>query len=193
MPQILNKSCLSPHDQQVLESIFNPLELTSSLAPEHINADSTEVLVDADDYEYPREIVEKSKALEIEAVKRIEENHLDPMALGKFAEALALTPKRASIYNNRAQALRLAGKDQEAFEDLNKAIEYGCTQLKTKCHAYCQRGVLFRKMEKLDEARRDFEEAAKLGSKFAKTQLVEINPFAALCNQMLRQAFDQLK
>lgn len=48
-------------------------------------------------------------------------------------------------------------------------------------------------MDKVDDARRDFEEAAKMGSKFAKTQLVEINPFAALCNQMLRQAFDQLK
>ncbi|XP_013103966.2 tetratricopeptide repeat protein 36 homolog [Stomoxys calcitrans] len=193
MSQVITKSCLSAHDQQVLESVFNPLELTSSLAPEHINADSTEILVDADDYDYPEDIVNKSKTLEIEAVKLIEENHLDTAALEKFAEALKLTPKRASIYNNRAQALRLAGKDEDAFDDLDKAIEYGATQLKTKCHAYCQRGVLYRKKEKLDEARRDFEEAAKLGSKFAKTQLVEINPFAALCNQMLRQAFDQLK
>lgn len=45
----------------------------------------------------------------------------------------------------------------------------------------------------MDEARQDFEEAAQMGSKFAKQQLVEINPFAALCNQMLRQAFEQLE
>ncbi|XP_073837733.1 tetratricopeptide repeat protein 36 homolog [Musca autumnalis] len=193
MPQPLTKSCLSAHDQQVLESIFNPLELTSTLAPQLINADSSEVLVDTDDYEEPKEVVDKSKLLEIEAVKLVEENHADVLAFEKFKEALTLTPKRASIYNNRAQALRLAGKDDDAFADLNKAIEYGATQHKTRCHALCQRGVLYRKMDKVDDARRDFEEAAKMGSKFAKTQLVEINPFAALCNQMLRQAFDQLK
>lgn len=112
MPQPLTKSCLSAHDQQVLESIFNPLELTSALAPQLINADSSEVLIDVDDYEEPKEIVEKSKLLEIEAVKLVEENHLGEAAFEKFKEALTLTPKRASIYNNRAQALRLAGKDE---------------------------------------------------------------------------------
>ncbi|XP_061396713.1 tetratricopeptide repeat protein 36 homolog, partial [Musca vetustissima] len=111
MPQPLTKSCLSAHDQQVLESIFNPLELTSTLAPQLINADSSEILVDEDDYAESKEVVEKSKLLEIEAVKLAEENHSDAVAFEKFKEALELTPKRASIYNNRAQALRLAGKD----------------------------------------------------------------------------------
>ena len=51
------------------------------------------------------------------------------------------------------------------------AIELSELQLKTKCHALCQRGVLHRKQENLDAARLDFEAAAKLGSKFAKTQV----------------------
>lgn len=55
--------------------------------------------------------------------------------------------------------------------DLNKAIEYGDTQFKTRCHALCQRGVLYRKQERMELARADFEQAARLGSKFAKTQV----------------------
>lgn len=55
--------------------------------------------------------------------------------------------------------------------DLNKAIEHGDKQFKTKCHALCQRGVLYRKQERMELARADFEEAARLGSKFAKTQV----------------------
>ncbi|KAI8119889.1 hypothetical protein FF38_10847 [Lucilia cuprina] len=189
----LTKSCLSAHDQQVLESIFNPLELTSSLEAQLINPDSTEPLVDHDEtLGFDGEILQKSKQLEIEAVKLAEEQKLKE-ALEKFKESLELTPKRASIHNNRAQALRLAGKDEAAFDDLNHALENCLNQAKSKCHALCQRGVLYRKQNKLDEARQDFEEAAKMGSKFAKQQLVEINPYAALCNQMLRQAFQQLE
>lgn len=61
---------------------------------------------------------------------------------------------------------------EDAFVDLNRSI-IACTEknLRTKCQALCQRGVLYRKMEKLDEARADFEDAASLGSKFARTQV----------------------
>lgn len=100
------------------------------------------------------------------------------------------------------------------MDDLNRALSLvNEVEVRTKCHAHCQRGILYRKLDNLDAARSDFEAAAQLGSKFAREQviflnippiglstydiiffqLVEINPFAALCNQMLRQAFDQLK
>lgn len=58
------------------------------------------------------------------------------------------------------------------MEDLNKAIKYGDKQFKSRCHALCQRGVLYRKQNNLEEARADFEEAVRLGSKFAKTQVI---------------------
>lgn len=45
----------------------------------------------------------------------------------------------------------------------------------------------------MDLARDDFARAADLGSKFAKSQLVELNPYAALCNQMLRKVMSDLK
>jgi hypothetical protein len=44
-----------------------------------------------------------------------------------------------------------------------------------------------------DLARVDFEAAAKLGSHFAKMQLVELNPYAALCNQMLHDVMGRLQ
>ncbi|XP_054731636.1 tetratricopeptide repeat protein 36 homolog [Anastrepha obliqua] len=188
MPQNFTRNCLSAHDQLVLDSIFNPLELTSSVA-QVIQPESRADLVDieADSAE-----VHQSKALEVSAIKLAEEGQLSE-ALQVFEQALNVAPTRASVYNNRAQALRLANRDEDALADLNKAIELAIELPRTKSTALCQRGVLYRKQNNLDAARKDFEAAALLGSSFAKTQLVEINPFAALCNQMLRQAFDQLK
>lgn len=73
-----------------------------------------------------------------------------------------------------------------ALDDLAKSIELaGETFPLTKCRSYCQRGSIKRKQNDLDGAREDFSEAAKLGSKFARQQLVELNPYAQLCNQMV--------
>ena len=44
-----------------------------------------------------------------------------------------------------------------------------------------------------EEAIRDWESAARLGSQFAKSRLVQLNPYAALCNRMLHQVFSRLK
>lgn len=59
----------------------------------------------------------------------------------------------------------------EALTDLNQALELCAAQPRTKCTALCQRGVLYRKQNNLDAARRDFEDAAELGSEFAKSQV----------------------
>lgn len=53
--------------------------------------------------------------------------------------------------------------------------------------ALCQRGLLHRLAGREDEAKRDFEVAAKHGSAFARTQLVNLNPYATMCNTMLRE------
>ncbi|XP_016964887.1 tetratricopeptide repeat protein 36 homolog [Drosophila biarmipes] len=185
MPQANLK--LSPHDQQVLDSIFNPLELSG--LPD---LDSVPTESDLADVEPDSPVIRASRELELKAIALSEEGKLDE-ALELFQESLNLA-QRASVLNNRAQTLRLAKRDEEALNDLNRAVELAHEQqVRTKCHAHCQRGVLYRKLDNLEAARADFEAAAQLGSKFAREQLVEINPFAALCNQMLRQAFDQLK
>ncbi len=43
------------------------------------------------------------------------------------------------------------------------------------------------------EARTDFEAAAGLGSNFAKSVLVAMNPYSAMCNQMLKNVFSALE
>lgn len=79
-----------------------------------------------------------------------------------------------------------------AMDDLNKSLELSnCSGLSGR-NALCQRGLLKRKLKDDDGAREDYNLAAKLGSQFARQQLIEMNPYAALCNQMLKQAFEQL-
>ncbi|KAH8379693.1 hypothetical protein KR009_006582 [Drosophila setifemur] len=187
MPQANLK--LSAHDQQVLDSIFNPLELTTLQQDVAVPTEGEL----ADVYEEPKtEAGRASRDLELAAVRLSEKGDIQE-ALDLFQEAFNLD-QRASVLNNRAQTLRLAKRDEEALNDLNRALALvSDKEVRTKCHAHCQRGVLYRKLDNLDAARADFEAAAQLGSKFAREQLVEINPFAALCNQMLRQAFDKLK
>lgn len=58
---------------------------------------------------------------------------------------------------------------------------------------FVQRGLLARLQGRDNDARRDFERAARLGSKFARRQLVLLNPYAALCNRMLADMMRQLR
>ena len=59
--------------------------------------------------------------------------------------------------------------------------------------AYTQWGLI-RRLQGCDEgALEDFKTAAKLGSRFAGKQVVAMNPYAALYNQMLSEAFGKLR
>lgn len=80
-----------------------------------------------------------------------------------------------------------------AVADLNEAIHLSGGQGRSGCQALCQRGIMNRKEGLVDLARKDFEAAAKLGSHFAKMQLVELNPYAALCSQMLHDVTGKLQ
>jgi hypothetical protein len=80
-----------------------------------------------------------------------------------------------------------------AVADLNEAVSVSGGQGRSGCQALCQRGILNRKEGQDDLARADFEAAAKLGSQFAKMQLIELNPYAALCNQMLHDVMGKLQ
>jgi len=80
-----------------------------------------------------------------------------------------------------------------AVADLNEAISLSAGRGRSACQAFCQRGIMNRKEGHDDLARLDFEVAAKLGSHFAKIQLVELNPYAALCNQMLHDVMGKLQ
>lgn len=132
------------------------------------------------------------KTLEVEGVEAAEKGDID-RAIDIFGEVIRLAPNRASGYNNRAQALRIKGDVDRALEDLNNAINLGQTNRHAAAQALCQRGLIHRLRGQDQEALADFKEAAKLGSQFAKNQLVQMNPYAALCNRMLGEMFAKLR
>ncbi|XP_022916998.1 tetratricopeptide repeat protein 36 homolog isoform X1 [Onthophagus taurus] len=193
---------LSHHDKAVLNCIFNPSLPLTEAYDEELNSTIQDV-------EEETEEILNAKELEIEAINRAEKGDLEN-ALNILNEALNIAPQKASLYNNRAQIYQLKFMENgnyqndfyflnlnsflEAFLDLTKAIELARNnQKRTLCQSLCQRGLLYRKREQNDSARDDFDEASKLGSQFAKSQLVELNPYAALCNQMLRKVMNDLK
>lgn len=75
----------------------------------------------------------------------------------------------------------------EALKDLHLAVGLSQGKGRAGTQALCQRGALYRWMGQDDEAKKDFVRAAKAGSSFAKSQLVALNPYAAMCNAMLRE------
>ena len=59
--------------------------------------------------------------------------------------------------------------------------------------AFTQRGCLYRFMGRDKEAAEDLEKASDLGSQFARHVLVEMNPYAALCNNMLSSVMQKCR
>ncbi|XP_074036087.1 tetratricopeptide repeat protein 36 homolog [Leptinotarsa decemlineata] len=172
-------SKLSEHDNTILNCIFNP-----HLPPEDNISYPPEKLEDKED---STSEVEESKKLEIQAIQLAENGKLTE-ALNLINKAIQITPYRPSLFNNRANIYQYLRKFEDALNDATKAINLSTDKYKrTLCLAYCQRGILHRKAENMEMAREDFENAAKMGNDFAKKQLIELNPYAALCNQMLRQ------
>ncbi|GLV40979.1 uncharacterized protein CBL_04503 [Carabus blaptoides fortunei] len=114
------------------------------------------------DEEFETPEVLETRDMEVTAVKKTEE--------GNFKDAIVILTKAI-----------------DALSDVSMAIDLSDGKGKTGCQALCQRALLHRKAGRTELARDDFSAAASLGSKFAKTQLIEMNPYAALCNQMLQQ------
>ncbi|NXJ71079.1 TTC36 protein, partial [Rostratula benghalensis] len=138
------------------------------------------------------ELLEQVRDLELQGVSAAESGDVSA-ALERFGEAIRLLPQHASAYNNRAQALRLRGDVAGALRDLDTAIGLSRGRGRAACQSFVQRGLIHRLQAREEEARRDFERAARLGSSFARRQLVLLNPYAALCNQMLCQMLGQLR
>ncbi|XP_016976692.1 tetratricopeptide repeat protein 36 homolog isoform X2 [Drosophila rhopaloa] len=95
---------LSPHDQQVLDSIFNPLELSSIHSQDSVPSEDS-----LKDVEPDNEGTRASRELELKAIELSEKGELKE-ALDLFRQALDRA-YRASVLNNRAQTLRLAKRD----------------------------------------------------------------------------------
>ena len=205
MSQIGNASITS--DALVLESIFNPENPLSTLV------ENSDILPDENNA--PPEnvdpgLIEEIRGLEAEAVRTAESGNLTG-ALSILDRAVTRLPTDASLFNNRAQAHRLLGDNAAALADLDQTIRLSGGKGKAARQAFTQRGLLHKLSGKNEEALDDFKAAAKLGSSFAQAQVfalvaivlvhvifailqaVKMNPYAALCNQMLSEAVAKLR
>ncbi len=84
-------------------------------------------------------------------------------------------------------------KVDEAMADLDTTIKLSSGYGKAAEQAYTQRGLILMLRGNEDDALEDFKAAARLGNKFAQSQVVKLNPYAKLCNRMLSEAFEKLK
>lgn len=93
-----------------------------------------------------------------------------------------------SLLNNKAQVLRLMGRDLESLQCLNKIFSYPQVTSKTVLRqASAQRGWLHFRLGDNEAALRDFERAGMLGCLESKRMAVRCNPYSAMCNQMIHE------
>ncbi|XP_066495871.1 tetratricopeptide repeat protein 36 [Tiliqua scincoides] len=175
-------------DRAVLQSLFHPNAPFGGISTEE---EGEPQMVPEEEGAFDPELLRQATALETEGVAAAETGDLDG-ALKKFDQAVQLLPERASAYNNRAQALRLKGDVASALKDLEAALMLSQGAGRVACQSFVQRGLIRHLQGHPEEGRRDFEQAARLGSLFARQQLVLMNPYAALCNQMLAQVMKEL-
>ncbi|NWY89550.1 TTC36 protein, partial [Loxia curvirostra] len=199
------------NDRAVLQTIFNPSTPFGDIP----GLDEEEEDVQDEVEPFPLELLDQVRELELQGVSAAESGDIST-ALQRFSEAIRLLPERASGYNNRAQALRLrgdvAGEQRRcgwssgspspyqrlpslpgALQDLDAAIRLSRGCGRAACQSFVQRGLIHRLQARDEDARRDFERAARLGSAFARQQLVLLNPYSALCNQMLCEMLGRLR
>ncbi|XP_057695208.1 tetratricopeptide repeat protein 36-like [Corythoichthys intestinalis] len=177
----------SEHDRAVLQAIFNPNTPYGDVPGLDLEQELTD-----DESSFDADLLRQVKNLESRGVSAAEAGDLRE-ALELFDQAVQVLPRRASAYNNRAQTLRLQGNTTGALEDLDRAISLSEGRGRTACQALVQRGLLRRLASQDDKAREDFQKAAALGNEFARQQVVQLNPYAALCNKMLCEVIGKLR
>lgn len=158
-----------------------------------------------------RAIDDTEKSLKLDQTTHgLQKEQLLQQAKARLENAITLAPKRASLYNNLAQVLRLLESvlklndptvnfTNQIFEKLNTSIELStsscattATDLNNAKQAYTQRAIMHQLLGDLETAQLDHEKAAELGSDFSKKELVNINPYAAMCNAMLSEVMAKL-
>nr|XP_006121009.1 tetratricopeptide repeat protein 36 isoform X1 [Pelodiscus sinensis] len=177
-------------DRAVLQAILNPSAPFGDILG--FAEEEEAAAVQGEEGAFTSELLEQVKELELQGVLAAESGDVN-RALEKFSQAIQLLPERASCYNNRAQAFRLKGDVAGALQDLDTALHLSRGTGHVACQCFVQRGLLSLLQGHKDKARLDFEQAAGLGSAFARHQLVLMNPYSALCNQMLSEVMRKLQ
>lgn len=173
----------SENDAVVLNAVFNPH------APFDMPASTAAEIQDVAELE---EVSPEIKKLEIDAVNAAQNGDFTT-SMEMFEKVIGMAPEYASVYNNRAQLLRIQGDNEDALNDLNTAIQLSGGKGLAASQAYCQRAMLHQLNGNCEDGENDFRAAAALGNAFAKSQLVSMNPYSALCNQMLGEVFSRVR
>ncbi|XP_063293111.1 tetratricopeptide repeat protein 36 [Pelobates fuscus] len=179
----------TPNDLAVLHAIFNPNVPFGDFDEQ--NRNNAEVELDSVS-DFSPALLEQVQTLEKHGVEAAESGELEA-ALQRFNEAIVLLPEWASAYNNRAQVLRLQGDVIGAVRDLDQALELSGGKGLVGRQALVQRGLILLLQGNHEAARKDLQNAAQEGSAYAKQLLIQLNPYAALCNSMLRDMMQKLQ
>lgn len=116
MSSKLSRDCLSAHDQEVLDSVFNPLQIGGDVSNGAFNAEI------CDDLQDTKEEQTEATKCEIEGVQLAEkEKYVE--ALEQFKRSIEINPTRPSVYNNRAQVYRLQGNDDGELRMCSNIVE----------------------------------------------------------------------
>ena len=136
----------------------------------------------------------KAASIELQAIQAAEVEEDFAKALSLINKAIAMSPEYPSPYNNRAQIYRLMEKDEESvLADLNKAISLSNDDFpRVKAQALCQRAWLKYSKGEMADAYVDFESSSTLGCSDAKKMTVRCNPYARLCNNIMREMLQRL-
>ncbi len=187
-------ACLST-DEDILAAIFNPefpLGLGGAPAARAPVLAAAAAASAAAAAESPGDEEAALRVREAEGARCAEEGRLED-ALRIFTEVVAAGPQRASGYNNRAQALQLLGRPADALSDLDRALALPSIPEHVARKAFFQRAMLKRLQGDDDGARADFEAAASLGDEAARREAAKLNPYAAMCNQMLSSVMSSMR
>jgi len=172
---------LCPEDRAIINSLFNPL-----LPLGEGVADDEDLTACVDTEEDSKLYKPEARRLNTLGVTATEAGRHEE-ALQHFREAISLEPEWGAPFNNRAQLYRILRRDDDAIADLDVALRLSDGKGTVCCQASLQRASLHRLRGEDDQARELYKQAEKLGSPYAKTQLVALNPMSALCNKMLVQ------
>lgn len=144
----------------------------------------------------------RSAELEAEAISVAESEKNYSKALSILNESINTCPTYPSPHNNRAQVRRLIlsaenknslKEEKEIMDDLNAAINLCKDEFPVvKRLALCQRASIHYGKGDNEAAFRDFEAAAKLGSKVGRRMATACNPYARLCNNIMQQMLQSL-
>ncbi|XP_022667988.1 tetratricopeptide repeat protein 36-like isoform X1 [Varroa destructor] len=102
--------------------------------------------------------------------------------------------ERAALLNDRAQVSRLLGNLTDATEDLDAVLALGVNR-RAQRQALTQKALIERVSGRRETAKAFLERAATMGSRFARAQIEAepTNPYARLCNAMVKKMFEELK